>query len=188
MRVSDGHPKYLTQEQVSAFFRAIPRDKVRDRLLFGFIYRYALRTQEACRLPIEAVDMARMEVTVEGMKHGLRRTYPIFRELRSLVRKYRPVGATYFAGRQGGLDRSRVWQLFRHYAGKAGLAPGLGVHSLRHSAAVHLLDAGGTIEEARDLLRHRHIATTEVYADLSTTRRGNYLRRLDNAPEIVRIA
>ena len=86
------------------------------------------------------------------------------------------------------MSRKRVWSLFKQYAEAAGLAPGFGVHSLRHSAAVHLLDGDGTIEEARDLLRHRHITSTEVYAELSTNRRNRYLRRLEDSPSIVKLA
>jgi integrase/recombinase XerC len=179
--------KYLTQDQVRRFFNAIPKEAVRDRLLFAFIYRYALRTQEACELPAESVDRSRNEVRVQGLKNGLRRTYPLFRDLRTLVRGWKPTSSTYFNGRQGPLTRGRVWQLFKQYAEAAGLPEGYGVHSLRHSAAVHLLDAEGTIEEARDLLRHRHVATTEVYADLSVNRRNRYLSRLEDSPKVVKL-
>lgn len=186
----DARPiRYLTQEQVRRFFSVIPKTNARDRLLFAFIYRYALRTQEACDLPADAVDKARSEVRVEGLKNGLTRTYPLFRDLRSLTRAWKPGGATFFHGRQGPLSRKRVWQLFDQYAREAGLprGQGIGVHSFRHSSAVHLLDSEGTIEEARDLLRHKHITTTEVYAELSVNRRNRYLRRLEDSPKVVRL-
>lgn len=180
--------KYLTQQEVRSFFRAIPKEKIRDRLLFAFAYRYGMRTQELCDLPVESVNRTRWEITVQGLKNGLRRTYPIFRDLKPLVRKWKPSGATYFRGRQGPLSRKRVWGLFKEYAHAARLPEGFGAHSLRHSAAVHLLDSEGTIEEARDLLRHRHISTTEVYAELSVKRRNRYLRRLEDSPRIVKVA
>jgi site-specific recombinase XerD len=152
------------------------------------MYRYGLRTQEACDLPADAVDKTRWEISIQGLKNGLRRTYPIFRDLKPLVRKWKPQGSTYFSGRQGPLSRKRVWGLFKAYAAAAGLPEGIGCHALRHSSAVHLLDADGTIEEARDLLRHRHIATTEVYAELSTNRRNGYLRRLEDSPRVVKLS
>jgi site-specific recombinase XerD len=179
--------KALTQQQVAALFRAIPKDNTRDRLMFAFCYRYGMRTQELCDLPIEAVDRTRGEVTIEGLKNGLKRTYPLFRDLKSLVRKWKPTGSTYFSGRQGPLSRKRIWAIFKQYARAAGIPEGYGVHSLRHSAAVHLLDADGTIEEARDLLRHKHIMTTEIYATLSTNRRNGYLRRLEDSPKVVKV-
>ncbi len=130
-RKSDSRIKYLTQEQLQAFFKSIPRDKVRDRLLFAFAYRYGLRTQELCDLPASAVDRTRWEITVEGLKNGLRRTYPIFRDLKPLVRKWKASGSTYFNGRQGPLSRKRIWAIFKGYAQIAGLPSDLGVHSLR---------------------------------------------------------
>src|SRR2546422_567820 len=72
-----------------------------------------------------------------------------------------------FTSRQAGsLARQRVAQLFDQYARTAGLrkAPGLGVHSLRHSQAVHALDAGLDVTAVQDLLRHRSMTSTLVYA------------------------
>jgi len=52
---------------------------------------------------------------------------------------------------------------------------------------VHALDAGLATEDVRDLLRHRKLATTDVYATLSTRRRHDYLRRLEESPAIVKV-
>ena len=69
----------------------------------------------------------------------------------------------------------------------AGLPGDVGMHSLRHSAAVHALDAGLSTEDVRDLLRHKRIATTDVYANLSTRRRGDYLRKLESSNAVVKL-
>ena len=61
------------------------------------------------------------------------------------------------------------------------------VHSLRHSAAVHALDAGLSTEDVRDLLRHRKLSTTDAYANLSTRRRNDYLARLEGSSAVVNI-
>lgn len=179
--------KYLDQQQVQRFFDAIPKRAVRDRLLFGFIYRFGLRASEAADLPTISLNRDRGELTVQGKKNGLKRTYTLPRDLQSLVSRWRPTGTSYFAGRQGTLSRVRVWQLFKQYAKAAGLPTDLGPHCLRHSAAVHALDAGLSTEDVRDLLRHRKISTTDIYANLSTRRRNDYLRRLDESEAIVRV-
>jgi integrase/recombinase XerC len=172
---------------VRAFFGAIPKEAARDRLMFGLIYRLALRASEAVRLPAEALCRDRSEIRVQGLKNGLTRTYTVPRDLRPLLRSWRPTGPTLLHGRQGPLTRERVWQLFRHYAEAAGIPRGYGPHSLRHSAAVHALDAGLATEDVRDLLRHRRLSTTDVYANLSTRRRGDYLRRLEESGAIVKV-
>ena len=188
VKVEDGRTiKYLEQDQVRRLFQAIPAENVRDRLLFGFIYRFGMRVSEAVELPAEAVDRAKWEVTIQGLKGGLRRTYTLPRDLRPLVRKWKPEGETFFRGRQGSLSRVRVWQLFQGYIRAARLPEGYNVHSLRHSAAVHALDAGLATEDVRDLLRHKRLATTDVYANLSTRRRGDYLRRLEESSAVVKL-
>jgi site-specific recombinase XerD len=179
--------RYLDQDEVRRFFKAIPRDALRDRLLFGLIYRFGLRASEACELPATALDRRRWEITIQGKKNGLRRTYTVPRDLQDLLRRWHPNGATLLSGRQGGLGRVRVWQLFKEYAVLAKLGPEYSVHVLRHSMAVHALDAGLATEDVRDLLRHRKLSTTDVYANLSTRRRSDYLGRLERSDAVVRI-
>jgi integrase len=179
--------KYLDQDQIRLFLRAIPAHAERDKLLFAFIYRFGLRASEACSLSTGALNRERWEVTIQGLKNGLTRTYTVPRDLRGLLRKWRPEGELLFGGRQGSLTRVRVWQLWRRYATAANLPAGYGVHSLRHSAAVHALDAGLSTEDVRDLLRHRKLSTTDVYANLSTRRRNDYLRRLETSEAIVKL-
>jgi integrase len=178
--------RYLDQETVRRFFAAIPREALRDRLLFAFVYRFGLRASEACELQVSALDRDRWEITVQGKKNGLKRTYSVPRDLQRLLRRWRPRGRFLFAGRQGTLTRGRVWQLFKLYAAAAGLPEGYGPHSLRHSAAVHALDAGLATEDVRDLLRHRRLSTTDVYANLSTRRRNDYLARLESSDAVVK--
>src|SRR5438128_1350502 len=130
------NPKYLTQVEVAAFFAAIPRAKVRDRLLFGFIYRYGMRVSEACSLPTSAVNRSLGDVQIQGLKDGHLRRYPIFQDLARLMRRYHPGRQFFFEGRQGRLGRTWVLCLFHTYAEQAGIPMGYGVRSLRHSAAV----------------------------------------------------
>jgi site-specific recombinase XerD len=77
--------------------------------------------------------------------------------------------------------------IFKECARAAGLPSDIGMHSLRHSAAVHGLDSGLTTDDLRDLLRHRRVSSTEVYATLSTKRRSNYLKTLEDSDDIVKI-
>jgi site-specific recombinase XerD len=179
-------PKYLTQAQVKAFFAAIPRENVRDRLLFGLIYRLALRASEAVSLPTEALDRRAWTITVQGAKNGLRNTYTVPQELRTLLRRWQPKGATLLDGREGALSREYVWQLFQKYARAAGIPKGFGAHSLRHSACTHAFEAGLDIGLVRDLARHRNIASTMVYAQVTPRARAEYLDRLQRSSSVVK--
>src|SRR5262249_11073150 len=146
-----------------------------------------LRSRGVVQLRASAVDRKRGEVTIAGLKSGLTRTYTLPSDLLKLVKRWKPTGETFLHGRQGPLSRVRAYQLFRQYAKTAGIPRGFSPHSLRHSAAVHALDAGLATEDVRDLLRHRRLATTDLYAAISTRRRGDYLKRLDASNSVVKL-
>jgi acyl-coenzyme A synthetase/AMP-(fatty) acid ligase len=89
-----------------------------------------------------------------------------------------------FVGRQGRLKKRQIQDLFRRYAVEAALpADRRHVHVLRHSVAVHVLDAGEDIHFARDHLGHKSIQSTMTYAQISDSRRNRALRRLEKSRE-----
>ena len=92
-----------------------------------------------------------------------------------------------FTGRQGNLKRQRIQQLFKLYAGAAGIDPIYSVHCLRHSIATHLLDAGEGIEFVRDHLDHRNIQNTMIYAQITGNRRQEAFRRIEGSSRIAKI-
>ncbi|MGH2604625.1 MAG: tyrosine-type recombinase/integrase, partial [Dehalococcoidia bacterium] len=61
------------------------------------------------------------------------------------------------------LTTTGVTSVVRHACERAGLAP-VGAHRLRHSAATAMLRAGAPLEEIGQVLRHRDVATTAIYA------------------------
>jgi site-specific recombinase XerD len=68
---------------------------------------------------------------------------------------------------------------------KAGLPQRLTTHSLRHSIATHLLDAGASLEFVQDHLGHRNIRSTAIYARITDRHREALFRRLESSPWIV---
>ena len=73
------------------------------------------------------------------------------------------------------------------YAKKAGIK-GRSVHGLRHSIAVHLLEAGQGIEYVADHLGHKNIQNTRIYAQITTSLRQEVFAKLEHHPKIVRVA
>ncbi len=62
-------PRYLTQEEVTRFFSVIPSP--RDRALFGLIYHYGLRVEEAMLLTLESVDLKNLHLRIQRLKNGV---------------------------------------------------------------------------------------------------------------------
>jgi site-specific recombinase XerD len=105
---------------------------------------------------------------------------------RAYLRVRRDASAYLFTGREGPLKKRQIQNLFRHYVKLAGL-DNYSVHALRHSIAVHLLDAGRGIEFISDHLRHRNIQNTRIYAQISNPLREQTFRDLERHPKIIRL-
>lgn len=168
---------YLTKEEVERFFAVIPPMDGRDRLLFDVIYRYGLRRLEAALIRREHVAE---RIWITRIKGGVSGEYPIHPITRRLLWEYLEqrgtTGGPYlFATRQSGLrpiSASTIYQLFREYADAATLpADRRHPHVLRHSIAVHLMNAGWDAADVQDWLGHRDIASTMVYAMVTNKRR-----------------
>lgn len=182
-------PRYMTQQEVKRFFGGI-KDR-RDRALFGIIYLYGLRAGEATLLKVEDVDFGGNKLFIPRLKNGYAGVKPLRQDARKFLKSYLrvriPQGDALFTSRQGAITKRRMEQLFKQYLAKAGLDSRYVVHSLRHSIAVHILDAGEDIAYVQDHLGHRNIRNTQVYAKISSTTRTKVMRRLEYSSEIVRI-
>jgi len=186
MIMKSGLPSYLTQQQVRHFFSCI--SSLRDRALFAVAYAYGLRVGEIVLLDRDDIDLERARIRIKRLKGGLSGERPIFGHLLPLLRAYlesrKDDETAFFVGLQGRLKKRRIQELFRYYATQAALPPDRRhVHVLRHSAAVHVLDAGEDIDFARDHLGHRSIQSTMTYAQISDGRRTRTMRRLEKSRE-----
>jgi integrase len=181
-------PKYLTQDELTRFFAAI--DAPRDWALFAVIYHYGLRVDEATHLTINDLNLKDHRIRIRRLKNGVGGERPLWRHtakpLRAYLRVRKAEGPYLFTGREGPLKKRMVQQLFKDYAEKAGIA-GRSIHSLRHSIAVHLLEAGWGIEYVADHLGHRNIQNTRVYAQITSPLREQIFRDLERHPKIVRV-
>jgi integrase/recombinase XerD len=181
--------KYLSKQELERFLSCI--ENPRDKALFGIIYLYGLRASEATILRLQDIDLKRKKISIRRVKGGIGGERPLFRMAERLLRQYLRTrlckGDGLFTGRQGGLSRKRVHQLFKGYVQSAGLDPRFTVHSLRHSIATHLLDAGVGIEFVRDHLGHKNIQNTMIYAQLTDRRREEVYRNLEDSDDIAKM-
>jgi len=184
-------PRYLTQPELIAFFAAI--SSPRDRALFALIYHCGLRVGETALLARRDLDLDRGRVLVRRLKGGRWSEQPLFAGTRDLLATYlasqsADAAAPLFPGRRGPLGRRQIQTLFTAYRDAAGLPPHYTCHSLRHSIATHLLDAGMHLEFVQDHLGHQDIRSTTLYARITDRRRAEVFRQLETSPWIVQPA
>ena len=178
-------PKVLTGEQLSAFFAAVRKPKY--RALFMTCYAAGLRLGETCHLRIEDIDSQRMVIRVRAGKGGQERLTLLSPRLLQVLRAYWRLaqprvwlfpGAT--PSRPVALDTARG--VFHRACAEAGLPHGYTPHSLRHSFATHLLDAGTDLVLIQHLLGHRSLHTTSRYTHVSLARLQQATSPLDRLP------
>lgn len=146
------------------------------RTLLLMLYGTGLRRSELLQLKVGDIDSQRMVVRVERGKGGHGREVPLSPTLLAALREYyrwmRP--QTYlFPGTQDGWRTDRpltskiVWEAVRFAARAAGIDRRVSPHTLRHSYATHLLEAGADLRTIQVLLGHADLTHTTVYLHLS---------------------
>jgi integrase/recombinase XerD len=146
------------------------------RTMLLTLYGAGLRRRELCHLKVTDIDSQRMVLRVEHGKGGRDRDIPLSPTLLAALREYyrwmRP--QTYlFPGTRHGwradapITSKVIWEAVRWAATKAGLDKRITPHTLRHSYATHLLEAGTDLRTIQLLLGHADLSHTTVYLHLS---------------------
>ncbi len=144
----------------------------KHRALLSIIYSAGLRLSEAIHLRPADIDSHRMRIHVREGKGGKDRytllAGPVLETLREYYRCYRPE-TWLFEGRHRGMPMSprNVDATLKRCARRARLGKRVTVHTLRHSFATHLLEAGQPLQVIQSLLGHRNIKTTTIYTHVT---------------------
>ena len=157
---------FATQELERLFTVGCRHPKHRAFLMT--VYGAGLRLNEACHLRPEHILSARMQIRVEQGK-GRKDRYTLLsprllEELRTYWRMCHPRQWVFFGRNvREPLPEGTGQGIFEHAVRRAGLPKKGGIHSLRHSFATHLLEAGVEITIVQRLLGHTSISTTVNY-------------------------
>ena len=158
--------------------------QLRDAAVLELLYSSGLRVSELVALDLGGIDMAQGTVRVRG-KGDKERIVPVgvpaLEALRVWEEQGRPVLAdrgkggspqrALFLGVRGGrLGDRAVRTLVDRYAARAGIARHISPHTLRHSAATHLVEGGADLRSVQDFLGHSSLATTQIYTHVSAER------------------
>jgi integrase/recombinase XerC len=177
-------PHFLTEADVKRLLTldtgAQPLGR-RDKAMLEALYSAGLRVGELCALAVDDVDLDEGLLTVRG-KGRKERLALLGAEARKALREWLTAragfldhlhkgGQAVFLNKNGGpLTVRSVGRILEKYLKMSGLDPRSTPHTLRHTFATHLLDAGADIRGVQELLGHKNLATTQIYTHVSTQR------------------
>jgi site-specific recombinase XerD len=167
----------LSADEIARLLRAAPAG--RDRMLLQTAYALGLRLEELVHLQVGDIDGERRVVHVRLGKGAKDRLVPIsdrlLIELRAWWRVQRPPLWLFPGGKPGGkpgkpgapITDGGVQRIFRRIRAAAGIDKPASMHTLRHSFATHMLEAGVNIAVLQRMLGHSHLSTTARYLHFS---------------------
>lgn len=182
-----GLPRGVTVEQVALMVAATGGDSVvrrRDRAVLAVLSRLALRAVDVARLELDDVDWRAGTIRVRG-KGGQIDLMPLPADVGQVLADHlsggRPVtavGRAVFCRSRApftALSGSGIQGVVQRAGRRAGLGA-VGAHRLRHTVATATINAGASLEEVGQLLRHRSLASTTIYAKVDLVRLGSIAR------------
>lgn len=158
--------------------------ELRDLAMLEVFYSTGIRLAELAGLDLEDLDLVSEQLKVRG-KGKKERIVPLGRPAVEALRGYlsaredllarsgksrTSTTAVFLSVRGSRISARNVQRVVRKLLDASGGSEGLRVHSLRHSFATHLLDAGADLRAVQELLGHASLSTTQVYTHTSVER------------------
>lgn len=180
-RRRDPFPKALAVQETIRLVEAPDVTTVagrRDRALLEFLYGTGARVTEAVGLDLDAMNLDERTAIVTG-KGDRQRLIPLGGSAIASLKLWLPDrlhlsqrgpdhNAVFLNLRGGRLSRQSAFRIVRQCAVRAGIDPkNVSPHTLRHSAATHMVEGGADLRSVQVLLGHARISTTQVYTRVS---------------------
>ncbi|MCC6168968.1 MAG: tyrosine recombinase [Caldilineaceae bacterium] len=188
-KVKKSLPRSIRAQEIDKLLAAPSGERspkaLRDKALLEVLYATGMRVTELVNLNLENVDLTARTITCgDGGKRT--RTVPVYAGAVTAVHDYLeggrsqllvdPAEAALFLNHRGQrLTRQGLWLIIKHYVKQVEIKTPVTPHTLRHSFATHLLNAGADLREVQERLGHASASTTQVYRQVAD----------DNAPALV---
>lgn len=181
-------PVVLSVQEVHRLIHAVKNLKHRTVLMT--IYACGLRISEGIGLQVDDIDSARMVLRIRQSKGRKDRLVPLsatlLEVLRSYFRKARPTTCLFPGDRSNrALHPTSIQKAFKLARIKTRMTKPASVHTLRHSYATHLLEAGTDLRTIQTILGHSSLNTTAIYLHIQTHKSSSGRDPLDLLRDIV---
>lgn len=182
-------PVYLPIDDIFRLLDSIETDTLlgkRNKAIFESLYSSGIRVSELSGLNVSDVDFQKGNLRVSG-KGGKERIVPVGKKAMVSISDYRNTlrekeglekdkkglykdGPLFLNTRGGRLTNRSIARILENVSKKSGILTPVSPHSLRHTFATHMLDAGADLRVVQELLGHKSLSTTQKYTHVSIDR------------------
>ena len=161
-------PEVLTRDEVSRLLKSAETRK--SRLIISLLYSSGLRVSELVNVKPQDINFGENTGWVRAGKGSKDRMFTISEGLANELKEYmkKRDGAKYLFSQDDPLTTRNVQKIVKHLRNRADIQKKVTPHTLRHSFATHLLEAGTDIRMIQMLLGHSSLNTTQLYTHISS--------------------
>ncbi|MFZ1676538.1 MAG: tyrosine-type recombinase/integrase [Saprospiraceae bacterium] len=175
-------PIVLSKSEVERILKS--SGNIKNRAMLSVLYSCGLRRGELLSLKISDLDKERNLIRISQGKGRKDRYVPYSEKLKGILREYyekwKPK-VYLFEGQNGGKYSARsIAKVLERAVARSGVKKDVHLHTLRHSFATHLLEAGTDIRYIQEILGHSSPKTTMIYTHVSSRRIGEIKSPLDD--------
>ena len=147
----------------------------RNKTILDFMYSTACRVSELCEVKISDIDFEEDYIKLTG-KGSKQRLVPIGTELKQNLIEYsklrneflkKDIPYLFISKNSNKLERTSVYRLVKNIAINNNVKNNVHPHTLRHSAATHMLESGCDLRTLQEFLGHSSVSTTKIYTKLT---------------------
>jgi site-specific recombinase XerD len=159
-------PIVLNKEEIKKMIEATKNPK--HKLVLMLLYYAGLRLSEVVSLKWEDIDFERELIHIKKAKGEKERVVFLHSKLKETLLIHRKnYGLILISGRNKKYSKRTVQQIVKNAVRKVGISKKVTPHTLRHSFATHLLEAGADIRYIQQLLGHKNLQTTQIYTHVA---------------------
>ena len=147
----------------------------RNKTILDFMYSTACRVSELCEVKISDIDFEDDYIKLTG-KGSKQRLVPIGTELKKNLIEYikfrkdfvkNNISFLFISKNKNKLERTSVYRVVKNIAINNNVKNNVHPHTLRHSAATHMLESGCDLRTLQEFLGHSSVSTTKIYTKLT---------------------
>jgi integrase/recombinase XerD len=182
LQEKENHKTILTKAEITALYKACNNDLfgIRDKAILSIYYGCGLRRSEGQQLDINDILLKEKLVFVRKGKNYKERHVPMTEAIKADLEHYIYVareqvktiketgsGALFISSKGKRLGGNSLLDRLKKLVKEAKIQKAIGLHTLRHSIATHLLQRGLSLEEVAQFLGHSSLENTQIYTHLS---------------------